>query len=52
MAFWTYILRCADGSFYVADSRNNRIEHFSQDGKVLKGPNYKKPDLSDLFNDP
>ncbi len=24
-----------DGSIYVADSRNNRIQHFSPDGKVL-----------------
>ena len=24
-----------DGSFYVADSRNHRIQHFSQDGEVL-----------------
>jgi len=23
---------------------------YREDGKVLKGPNYKKPDLSDLFN--
>ena len=25
-----------DGSYYVADSRNHRIEHFDADGKVLK----------------
>jgi sugar lactone lactonase YvrE len=25
-----------DGTFYVADSRNNRIEHFDATGKVLK----------------
>jgi uncharacterized protein (TIGR03663 family) len=24
-----------DGTIYVADSRNNRIQHFSQDGKLL-----------------
>jgi predicted membrane-bound mannosyltransferase/DNA-binding beta-propeller fold protein YncE len=26
----------ADGSLYVADSRNHRIQHLSQDGQVLK----------------
>jgi predicted membrane-bound mannosyltransferase len=47
----------ADGSIYVADSKNNRVDHISQDGKVLQSWGtfadiLKGPAPGGTFNEP
>lgn len=47
----------ADGTFYVADSRNHRILHFSAEGNLLRewgffGDNNLSPSPAGTFNEP
>ena len=43
---WNEVMRT---NFAKIDSETGKVRK-REDGKVLKGPNYKKPDLSDLMD--